>query len=274
MIDKRSCHLMPTGFFKGLSMPSTNQHDSSKRRTPVIAPRGEGWKPGPSVVDHMGKAPLDRDYFVMPPPEIGTILSAHSSLQNGSLPRGMLFRSLACVLGAAIGSGLGWLVGRLTGLEQMYAAIGVGLLGTVGVVVGWFLTRFKHTCTYVGREGVACYTCTGQRERITQNQVFNFQSAAVLRSENITHFSEVAFNKRHYMGNVYRYEWMDADGEVLFRIDGRFHSQHRRSSAMNKFQLACAAARVWEEYRAEHPRTSCGRHRSTEARDEEEITRQ
>ena len=51
-------------------------------------PESAAWKPPPTVTDHLGQ-PLgfDRDFFVPPPPEIGEILSADSSLRLGGATR-------------------------------------------------------------------------------------------------------------------------------------------------------------------------------------------
>ena len=64
---------------------------------------GQGWQPGSDVVDHSGEnIPTDADFFA-PPPEIGEVLTARTSLKRDVKPKSFPTRlGIALMVAGAI----------------------------------------------------------------------------------------------------------------------------------------------------------------------------
>src|SRR5262249_16045079 len=142
--------LLPKGFHE------RRQHQAIQTGTTrdvEVVPEGErGWKPGASVTGHGGRAlTLDGDYFVAPPPEIGEVVSAYTSLRKPVQAQGLVVCLLAALALGAVGFVLGWLVMSLLEPNDKTASpIVGGFLAVLGALIGWALMRFKHACSYVG----------------------------------------------------------------------------------------------------------------------------
>jgi hypothetical protein len=214
----------------------------------AVAEGDAGWRPGPAVVDHLGRPlPSDRVFFVEPPPEIGPVVSAYSSLKQGVVPRGAAYQTAATICWAALGFAAGWLLGvALPGSDPTappcIAAFGALFAG----LFAWGMTRFKHACHYVGTEGVARFLCLGSRDNLTQRERFLFRDAFDLRISETEVYGSVAYQKTRFS-----FDWTDAEGKVLFQITG---SYIRTWDGHNPWlhavrQFAGAAANAWKEYR-------------------------
>ena len=71
-------------------------------------------------------------------------------------------------------------------------------------------TGFSHTCTFVGKKGVARYKCSGNREQ-TSGEVFLFEDATELRTAQTRHYTNGA-----YTGTNYTFTWTDVAGRTRF----------------------------------------------------------
>src|SRR5690348_15621781 len=134
------------------------------------------WTPGPDVVQHNGEpiAP-ESDFFAPPPKEIGEVLTASTTLKTSKHPTNMISRiALSGFLGSA-GSALLYFLG----VEETFLQV---LAFLVLAPIGWWLTGFKHTVRYVGKEGIARLVCRGRRDRIVKEEVFRFADASELRT--------------------------------------------------------------------------------------------
>jgi hypothetical protein len=134
---------------------------SSGRRTNY---EEEEWQPPAGLRNHAGD-PLggNDDFFAAPPPEIGEILSAYTSLRRDRRPMAPGTRlGLAVAVGAA-----GMVVGLLIALnfqDAFWQLFWPVLLAGLGLLITLAATRFRHTCTFVGRAGIASFRCRGSRE--------------------------------------------------------------------------------------------------------------
>ena len=145
------------------------------------------WSPPSSVTDHLGCAlPQDRDFFVVPPREIGEVVRAYTSLKREVEPKSPQVRLaiVAVSAGAGIGAGLG--LDFLTGIHTPVWAIVIAL---PAALIAWGVTGFKHSCNFVGTEGVAEFTCKGGRENLKQKKVFCFKDAWAVSTSMTRHFT-------------------------------------------------------------------------------------
>jgi hypothetical protein len=209
-----------------------------------------GWSPGPGVTGHGGRALLsDGDYFVPPPAEIGTVVSAYTSLRKGVRPRGALVCVLAAAGLATVGLVLGWSVMLLIEPKDSTAGPCVGgILALLGALSGWALARFKHACSYVGREGIARFVCTGSRDHLTVKEVFLFRAAAELRTSATQRYSSGV-----YQGTDFRFDWSDRAGQICFQITGTYRSSPEGNNPWlhMPYQWGQAAEVAWGLYRQE-----------------------
>jgi len=154
------------------STPAQNAPDAVTGRTPSVpvspsaavppAVRSTGevtWFPSPEVKDFNGNPlPGDLDFFVSPPPEIGTLYSAFSTLKRGQQPMGPVARFGCAVGGALLGGVVGFFMiptPIILWFDRFWLLLALGALGVIGILAGaieaWKSTAlFTHSCSYVG----------------------------------------------------------------------------------------------------------------------------
>ena len=178
--------------------------------------------PPPVVTEHDGnRLPPDIDWFAPPPAEIGELRSAHTTLKQNQQPWSTLSRVL---LAGGIGLGI-TLVADLTvkyfqnpGGAETVRIIGA-IVGICGALIAWFATRFKHHVSYVGKSGLARSTIVGRRENPPKDELFQFASAAELRTGETRHYHNGV-----YTGTHYHFQWTDAQGKLQFKLAGQYSS--------------------------------------------------
>src|SRR5262249_17810399 len=161
--------------------------EPSAERTepPQTDPVGEMLPPQPAtdlreVRNHGGDPlPHDVDFFAPAPPEIGPIFTAYSTLRTGVQPRPPRFRAgLALLLGGCAVLAAAALVAAAEPDGPGPYLILPALTGSLAGGFAWLMTRFKHSCNYVGHDGVARFRCAGDRNHLTLREVFLFRDAA------------------------------------------------------------------------------------------------
>jgi hypothetical protein len=207
---------------------------------PTAPPPSGGGPPLGEVLNH-NRQPLPRglDFFVAPPPEIGLLLSAFSTLRRGRKPW-------------PIGARVGLLVGAIVSgvLSAVFFAFGrqgvlavlAAVLTLVAALVVWLVTRFNHRCTYVGQLGAARFTCHGGRRNV-RGRVFLFAEATELRTAQTRHYYNGA-----YTGTDYRFTWTDFHGGRVFHLGGRYHNAAGNPKAKDPFHFAMATELAWSLY--------------------------
>ncbi len=200
---------------------------------------------------HAGEPlPPDADLFVPPPPEIGEVLSAWTSLRLGTRARPLAVQVAptfaAAAIGWALGHGLASIGPEHDPALALFGAIALSLgLGSFAwVLVGWF----SHRCTYVGRRGIARFRCSGRRDRIVQSEVFSFDDAARLMASLL----RIDYHGL-YAGTSYRFSWEGTWLDERFAIKGTDLTLGRRPPD-DPFHFACAAEAAWSELLLERSR--------------------
>ncbi len=198
----------------------------------------QGWKPPESVMNHSG-APLfpGRDYFAPPPPEIGEVVTAASSMPLNTKPKGFFSRVL-----------LASLIGSVPGVICSVFAPDFPLLWIIAfgipALITWFATRSRHTCSYVGKLGVAQFVSNGGRHQITKSEIFPFDEAEELRTtETRQYYNGI------YTGTVYNYTWTDQNRKKRFQLKGTYRGENKPPKPKDPYHFATLAERVWTLYR-------------------------
>jgi hypothetical protein len=197
------------------------------------------------VRNHGGDAlPRDIDFFAAAPPEIGPIFSAHSTLRAGVRPRPPGFRiGLGLFLGGVAVLAAVTLVALVDPRGPEAYIVWPLLAGLAAGGLAGLLTRFRHTCSYVGHEGVAHFRCAGDRGRITHRQVFLFRDAAEVRTSQVRHYVNGG-----YTGTNYTFTWTDVTGRVRFTWSGRHNSQQGNPKSIDPYHFGRSAEMAWSNY--------------------------
>jgi len=202
-----------------------------------------GWEPAGDVNNHAGGAISGKDDFFVPPPaEIGEVVSATTTLRKGTEPMSPGARLAVAMIAGAVGLFIGVLiaVNLRTPFWQLFWPV---VLGGLGLGIALLSTGFSHTCTYVGREGVANFMCEGNRDTLTRQEVFCFRDALELRTAQTRHYYNGA-----YTGTAYTFTWTDISGVVRFAINGRYKNEKGLPQPTDKFHFAISAESAWTMY--------------------------
>ncbi|MFO0969036.1 MAG: hypothetical protein U0793_26075 [Gemmataceae bacterium] len=196
------------------------------------------------LVNHAGEPlPEDDDFFVAAPSEVGRVLSGRTTLKEWKNPWSWPAR-LAFLLPV--------LVGCLVILVVLVIHNPVLSWIVLPIMAGWALivfalTRFSHTCNYVGTQGVAVFRCGGHRQRITKRDIFLFQDAVELR----TGQTNMYYNGV-YTGTSYNFTWYDDEGKKAYDLSGQYWTTKNLPPAKSPFRFALAAEAAWSGYLAEN----------------------
>lgn len=194
-----------------------------------------------------GPVPQDADFFAPVPPSIGPVRSGWTTLRVGKAPLNPAVRLLtifAVGIGVAL-LGLGVVMVCQIDDDFWTVAVPIGS-GGLAALITWAVTRFSHTCTYVGRDGVARFVCSGDRERLSVQEVFLFRDAVDLRTAQ-THY----YRNGVYQNTSFAYTWYDVDGRKRYAVSGAHNSQNKTPPPTHYFHFAKAAEFAWTMYLSE-----------------------
>lgn len=194
------------------------------------------------VTDHGGEElPDEQDFFVGPPREIGTIITADSTLGQDDQPWTPGGR-LACVgISVLFAVLLGVLIVAIFEIENpAFILFWPGVLALTAGAIALYATGFSHTCTYVGRDGVARFVCSGRRDNLTTDEVFLFRDAVELRTSQTLHYLNGA-----YQNTSYTFTWSDISGRTRHVIQGSHKSEAGTPPSSDSYHYARSAELAW-----------------------------
>jgi hypothetical protein len=206
------------------------------------------WEPTEGVLTHAGTAiPEDMDFFVPPPPKLGKVMTAWSTLKLGQEAPSPASKALVAGLAGVLTAGVVLAVaaaafGRVEPEILLFAA-GTGLLVAL---LAWFARRFKHSCSYVCASGIIRYTLKGDRDADVASEVLVFRQAANLNAGQTRHYTNGI-----YTGTNYDYTWTDDEGHRLLRLSGSYNSKTGNPKPKSPFHLARAGEIAWNIHLSE-----------------------
>lgn len=207
--------------------------------------RDRGDESDEPVTDH-GNEPLSSqmDFFVDPPRAIGPILSACSTLNKGVEPWSPGTRAGIILFVAALGTVIGLLISVGAQIRSpFWIAFWPMLLTLILALIAWAVTIFSHTVTYVGRDGLARMTCSGNREQVNSTETFRFEDAHDLRTHTVLHYQNGA-----YQNTRYTYTWTDINGVTRFVITGSHNSEAGTPASTDPFHFARSGEIAWSNF--------------------------
>jgi hypothetical protein len=212
---------------------------------PEKEPASRRDRPERPEVNHAGgRLSPQVDFFAPPPEEIGPVTSAQSTLQRGKEPWSagarLVLAGLAGMAGLLLGAVLVFVLRVRSDFWQVVWPFGGGALS---LAVALHLTRFRHTCTYVGQEGVARFVCSGRRDRLSTREVFRFRDATELRTSHTLRYVNGV-----YQNTTYSFRWTDVGGRLRHEIRGTHRSEKGTPPATDSYHFARAAEFAWTGY--------------------------
>lgn len=192
------------------------------------------------VLSHSNQPLSDNlDFFANPPEEIGPITSAHSTLGIGEQPISPAARMGYVLMGAIGGLLVGLVIGSLFDANEIWTVIWALGIPVIIVLIVYSSTGFHHTCTYVGRKGIASYEVKGNRENLT-GSYFVFVDATELRASQTKRYTNGA-----YQGTDYNFVWTDVGGRTIYTVNGTYQSEAGNPPEGDLYHFGCCAEWAW-----------------------------
>jgi hypothetical protein len=191
-----------------------------------------------------GPLPNDSDFFADPPEQIGPVLSAHTTLTARRQPWSAGGRMVVAGFSGMAGLLVGAVIVVLATPRGEFWQILWPTVGTLlGVGIAYGVTRFSHVCTYVGRDGVAKFTCFGSRDRVKNAGIFYFRDALELRTG-----QTVRYVNGVYQGTDYSFTWTDVGGRPRHVIGGTYRNAKGPPVTTDLYHYGRAAEMAWTVY--------------------------
>ena len=207
--------------------------------------RAPAWQ-APAEVTTLAGAPVppEMDFFVPPPPEIGEVVAVYSTLSQNKEPVSPMTRLIICLMNGFVFWLLPSLVVAWLAPRETVAAIIIGaIIGMIALTIAVYYTRFKHSCSYVGKQGMARYTVSGSRDAMPKQLLLEFRYASDLYTGQTRNYYNGV-----YTGTNYFFKWTDNQGRVLLNLAGRYSSQQGTPKATDPYYFASVGEIAWSEY--------------------------
>lgn len=198
--------------------------------------RAASWQPSLDIKSHSGSPlPVDADFFMPPPPTIGELISADTTLKTSTAdPMPAVARWALTILVLALAS--------LVVLLIFHNAIGALMTGGILGFLTWNSTQFNHTCSYVGTKGLISYKLTDTRSAMPKENLLLFTDAHSLYTKTIRHYTNGI-----YMSTEYTYTWKKNSGNE-YVITGGYQSEKSSPKDGDNWHFANISESVWSSY--------------------------
>jgi len=210
--------------------------------------------------------PDHRGNIVQPPflfladtsPEIGALESAESTIRQGEAAPSIFKRLLMVAFVVAVILIVTGLIATFIddrSVARRFLVVDYFLV-PAGIIVEFLRSRFRATCSYVGRDGVKRAVAKGSLASIPWTEVLVFAQAAVLYHEEVRHeVHGFRFN------TIRKLVWRDADNRPLFRVRASYYEGGDLPDPGDSFLFARVVEAAWSRHylrRAEAQLQTCG----------------
>jgi hypothetical protein len=193
--------------------------------------------------DHVGDPlPPDAYFFAPPPPEIGDVRSAYSSLKSAKAQSLGTARLVGTVIWTAVAGFIGiGVVYAFAGSRNPVDAIWIVLAaGVTGLIA--FFSCGKASCSYIGSQGTVVYTAFGDANWPKSN-IFLFRTARELRTAQTRNYTNGI-----YTGTSYSFTWTDESGRKVYVLFGSHNANKGLPKGPHPFNFARAAELAWSNF--------------------------
>ena len=196
------------------------------------------------IPTHAGEAiGSNDDFFIAAPPEIGALISAHSTLDENEEPMSGVKRLIITLVVIAVGLGIAYGIVSFFNVRKGGTWFYVWMIGIPFITgfISWAGTSFDGIVTYVGEKGRTRVTLTKSRENPPEVETLVFEDADALKTEITNHYKNGS-----YKNTTYNYHWEDTAGKVLFTIEGDYEGEHSGpEDRSDTYYFAQAAKEAW-----------------------------
>ncbi len=207
------------------------------------------WTPPPGVTGHAGEPiPPESVFFAPPPPEIGEVRSARTTLKKGVKPKSRATRLTLVAVWIGVGFAVAFVgmvvftkpAGLADLIDPSWMLVGAFFGGIFGLG-SWGITRFKHSSNFVGSLGCLELVCKGEPENVTVAKSLLFKDAAAVSVQ----------QDRYYKNGSYRYtafwfNWHPPDSDkTSFQISGQHYADTGNPPPGDPFNFARAIENAW-----------------------------
>jgi hypothetical protein len=198
------------------------------------------WIPGNDLKRHSGSdIPRDMNFFIVPPYEIGKVISAEGSLKDSQNSRWTLSRILTYLAFGIIG------FLSVAIIPPMLRALGIWAIIPIGIMIGiaylFYQERLTQNCSYVGERGISLHILKN-KTAIPKTEVLCFQDATNLYTSQTR-----SYTNGIYTGTSYDYRWEKTSGQN-YRIAGHYYSEKGSPEDIDRFHFAIASEWAWSIY--------------------------
>lgn len=195
------------------------------------------WTPNPGLASHNGQLLTEKcDFFVAPPPEIGTVVSAKTTLMIGEKEISMSNRFIIAFVLFFITFVL---LVSLPGLNFIMAFF--------VSVLSWYFIQFDKECSYIGEEGVAIYKLQGNRAARPKEKLFCFKDSTALYSKVVDHYISKNYGYVRYKTTEYRLCWYGHQS-LKYEMKGRYRKKKDVVPIDDLWHVAKAIEQSWNCY--------------------------
>ncbi len=113
----------------------------------------------------------------------------------------------------------------------------------LGGGIGYLATEFSPTCSFVGTEGAAHYSCDAARKLVTK-WVFMFEQSPHCQHFVIKNYDQLGM----YCGSKYKFTFLDPKGEVLYNYEGTYNREFGLPAIEDPFCWVLAIFAAWQQY--------------------------
>ncbi len=198
------------------------------------------WIPNANIVRHSGSPiPQEMVFLAAPPPEIGKIISAESTLGAVKKKESPFSQFSNAINGAIFGGFLGALVSAFI---PKLAVIIIIIGAIIGIIV--YIEKVPNRFSYVGEQGIALYTITNHSSPSSEMKIdiLCFQQV-----KNLYTSQTRRYYNHSYTSTSYRYEFEKTVGNSYI-INGSHHSENQLPPDDNHWHFASAAESAWTVY--------------------------
>jgi hypothetical protein len=199
------------------------------------------WIPGKDVKRYSGSdIPQDMNFFIVPPYEIGQVISAEGSLKGFKNTRWSFSRISTYLMYGFMGVLAGLLVFSI--ILSLLRRFDIWLLIVLGIIGGlaylFYQEKMTERCSFVGEKGISIHILK-HKSAIPKTKILCFQDATNLYTSQTRNYVNGI-----YTGTSYDYKWEKLKGRN-YRIAGHYYSEKGSPEDKDPFHFAIAAELAW-----------------------------
>jgi hypothetical protein len=193
--------------------------------------------------DHQGYPRKLVVLFAPPPQEIGQPLSGSSTLELHDKGTPAWLRVTLAVLPVAVCAVPAYFIFSV--LDNTFMAVFCLAVGALLGLGSWNKRAFYKTCDYIGRDGLAQFELSGNRDATPVKMAVRWSDVVALHTHELHHLRNGT-----YQHTDFAFGWIDANEAVKFAIVDKYIRGH--ISPFSRYHFARAAEQAWNQYVLPH----------------------